>query len=160
MVIIDRFYCFIYAIPLVAISSEECVNGFIHNWVALCGCPKKIFCDRGTQLTSSLWHEMCRFLGCQIKHSTAYHPQAQGLAERLNRSLNASLRAYEEPSQWYHNLPWVLLALRKVSNRVYIFYHLSTLFLVTMFAYQENFLNPRQTLLHQHMITLVIFPNI
>ena len=55
---------------------------------------------------------MCRFLGCQIKHSTAYHPQAQGLVERLNRSLKASLRAYEEPSQWYHNLPWVLLALR------------------------------------------------
>ena len=72
---------------------------------------RKFFCDRGTQFTFSLWHEMCRFLGCQIKHSTAYHPQAQGLVERLNRSLKASLRAYEEPSQWYHNLPWVLLAL-------------------------------------------------
>ena len=45
-------------------------------------------------------------------HSTAYHPLAQGLVERLNRSLKASLRAYEEPFQWYHNLPWVLLALR------------------------------------------------
>ena len=55
---------------------------------------------------------MYRFLGCQIKHSTAYHPQAQCLVERLNRSLKASLRAYEEPSQWYHNLLWVLLALR------------------------------------------------
>ena len=105
MVIIDRFSRFIHAIPLVGISSEECVSAFIHNWVALFGCPEKIFCDRGTQFTSSLWHEMCRFLGCQIKHSTAYHPQAQGLVERLNRSLKNSLRAYEEPSQWYHNLP-------------------------------------------------------
>ena len=50
-------------------------------------------------------------LGCQIKHLTAYHPQAQGLIERPNRFLKASLRAYEESCQWYHNLPYVLLAL-------------------------------------------------
>ena len=48
MVIIDRFSRFIHAIPLVGMSSEECVSAFIHYWVALFGCPEKIFCDRGT----------------------------------------------------------------------------------------------------------------
>ena len=112
MVVIDRFSRFIHAIPLVGIFSKECVSAFIHNWVALFDCPEKIFCDRGTQFISSLWHEMCRFLGCQIKHLIAYHPQAQSFVERLNRSLKTSLRAYEEPFQWCHSLPWILLALR------------------------------------------------
>ena len=48
MVIIHRFSRFIHAIPLVGMSSEECVSAFIHYWVALFGCPEKIFCDRGT----------------------------------------------------------------------------------------------------------------
>ena len=93
-VIIDRFSRFIHAIPLVGISSEECVIAFIHNWVALFGCPEKFFYDQGTQFTSSLWHETFRFLGCQMKHSTAYYPQAQGLVERqpLLKGQPSSLR--------------------------------------------------------------------
>ena len=112
MVIVDRFSRFIHAIPLVGISATECVSAFIHQWVALFGCPEKIFCDRGAQFTSSLWTEMSNYLGCEMKHSTAYHPQSQGLVERFNRSLKSSLRAYENSSDWYDNLPWVLLALR------------------------------------------------
>ena len=111
-VIVDRFSRFIHAIPLVGISATECVSAFIHQWVALFGCPEKIFCDRGAQFTSSLWTEMSNYLGCEMKHSTAYHPQSQGLVERFLRSLKSSLRAYENSSDWYDNLPWVLLALR------------------------------------------------
>ena len=51
LVITDRFSRFIHTIPLVGISSQECVSAFIHNWVAPFGCPEKIFCDRGTQFT-------------------------------------------------------------------------------------------------------------
>ena len=95
MVIVDRFSRFIHAIPLVDISATECVSAFIHQWVALFGCPEKIFCDREAQFTSSFWTEMSNYLGCEMKHSTAYHPQSQGLVERFNRSLKSSLSAYE-----------------------------------------------------------------
>ena len=55
---------------------------------------------------------MCEYLGCQLHHSTAYHPQAQGMVERFNRTLKSSLRCTGNPSLWYDHLPWVLLALR------------------------------------------------
>ena len=74
IVIVDYFSRFIYGIPLVGISSEECVSAFTHNRMAFLGFPENIFCDQETQFTSSLWHEMCRFLGCQIKHSITYYP--------------------------------------------------------------------------------------
>jgi len=57
MVIVDRFSRFIHAIPLVGITAKECIDAFIHHWVSLFGCPEKVFCDRGTQFTSSLWME-------------------------------------------------------------------------------------------------------
>ena len=44
-------------------------------------------------------------------HSKAYHPQAQGLMERFNRTLKSSLKCHENPSEWYDQLSCVLLAL-------------------------------------------------
>jgi len=97
---------------MVGISAQECADSFIRHWVTWAGCPQHIFTDRGTQFTSALWKELCNYLGSELHHSTAYHPQAQGLVERFNRTLKASLKCYENPSEWYDHLPWVLLALR------------------------------------------------
>ena len=52
------------------------------------------------------------YLGCQFHHSTAYHPQAQGMVQRFNRTLKSSLRYTGDPSLRYDHLPWVLLALQ------------------------------------------------
>ena len=57
---------------------------------------------------------MCVTLVCELHHSTAYHPQAHGLIERFNKTLKTSLKCHEEPSEWYDQLPWTLLALRKM----------------------------------------------
>ncbi|XP_057330861.1 uncharacterized protein LOC130671157 [Microplitis mediator] len=49
---------------------------------------------------------------CGIKHlhTTPYHPQANGLVERLHRQLKAALLCHQE--SWYDALPAVLLGLR------------------------------------------------
>ena len=112
LVIVDRFSRFMNAIPRVGISAQECTDAFTRHWVAWVGCPQHLFTDRGTQFTSSTWKSMCECLGCQLHHSTAYHPQAQGMVERFNRTLKSSLRCTGNPSLWYDHLPWVLLAMR------------------------------------------------
>ena len=114
LTVIDRFSRFFQAIPLVGITAEECVDGFIRHWVSLFGCPERIYCDRGCQFTSTVWNDMCVTLGCELHHSTAYHPQAQGLIERFNKTLKTSLKCHEEPSEWYDQLPWTHLALRNM----------------------------------------------
>ena len=112
MVVVDRFSRFFQAIPLKGITAEECASALTHHWISFFGCPTDIFCDRGTQFTSTLWKQLCDFLGCRLHHSTAYHPQAQGTVERVNRTLKTALKCYDDPSGWFDNLPWVLLALR------------------------------------------------
>jgi hypothetical protein len=44
--------------------------------------------------------------------TTAYHPQSNGMVERLHRQVKASLRARSEGQDWLEHLPWAMLGLR------------------------------------------------
>ena len=61
---------------------------------------------------SSLFTSLCSYLGTDHTPTTAYHPQANGLVERMHRRLKSSLRALEATSHWPSALPWVCLGLR------------------------------------------------
>ena len=100
------------AVPLPNISAEDCVDAFIRHWVTLFGTSKHIFTDRGTQFTSSFKLSMCNYLRAQQHHAKAYHPQARGQIERLNRTLKNSLRCQDNANEWYDNQPWALIAMR------------------------------------------------
>ena len=78
---------------------------------------KPVWLPRGKQFTSNLWLKMCHHLGSKSHQSTAYHPQAQDIVERLNRTLKTSLKCQEDASQWYDRLPWVMLALRNMPKQ-------------------------------------------
>ncbi|XP_059098329.1 uncharacterized protein LOC131892540 [Tigriopus californicus] len=71
-----------------------------------------IITDRSTQFTSSLWHELSKLWASELHHTTAYHPQANGLIERFHCQLKDALRAQLAGPHWYHHLPWVLFGIR------------------------------------------------
>ena len=112
--VIDRWTRWPDAIPIVEATSQSCATALLHGWISRFGTPETITSDRGTTFTSELWAHLTRFLGCKAPHTTAYHPQANGMIERFHRSLKASLMARLEgqSSQWFHHLPFVLLGLR------------------------------------------------
>ena len=87
LTVIDRFSRFSQAIPLVGITAEECVNGFIRHWVSLFGCPERIYCDRGRQFTSTVWNDMCVTLGCELHHSTASLHCISSSGTRVDRAV-------------------------------------------------------------------------
>ena len=51
-------------------------------------------------------------LGVKRARTTAYHPQSNGMVERLHRQLKAALKAQPNPSSWMDALPLVLLGIR------------------------------------------------
>ena len=53
-------------------------------------------------------------MGVQLHRTTAYHPQANGIIERLHRQLKASLKVRLTGPDWMDELPLVLLGLRSV----------------------------------------------
>ena len=112
LTVIDRSSRWPEAIPIRNITARECAEQFMLHWVARFGLPLDIISDRGRQFTSDLWANMSQTLGARIHHSSAYHPESNGLLERWHRSLKSSLKARLEGPRWIEQLPWVLLGLR------------------------------------------------
>ena len=89
LTIIDRFTRHLKCIPLREIIAKVCADTFVLNCSARFGCPKVMTCDRGAQFISQLWAELCKFLGCKLVHTTAFHPESNGFLERPHRTLKA-----------------------------------------------------------------------
>ena len=94
------------------ISSATCARAFLFHWVSRFGLPSNISSDRGVQFTSQLSTALAELLGAKLHHTTAYHPQANGLVERFHRHLKEALRARLTDANWIDVLPWVLLGIR------------------------------------------------
>ena len=110
--IIDRTSRWPEAIPLSNTSAASCAQALVSHWIARFGVPLDISSDRGPQFTSQLWTAISQLLGTTVHHTTAYHPQSNGLLERFHRHLKSSLRARLVGPNWIQELPWVLLGIR------------------------------------------------
>ncbi len=107
----DRFSRWPEVVPLTDITSYGCAQALIVHWIARFGVPKYITSDRGTQFTADLWTSVAKLLGTDLHHTTAYHPQANGLIERFHRHLKSALRARFSGQNWLQELPGVLLGI-------------------------------------------------
>ncbi|MBW0546109.1 hypothetical protein O181_085824 [Austropuccinia psidii MF-1] len=58
------------------------------------GCFKNIISDRDPKFTSALWTNLHKLLGAKLSFSTAYHPQTDGLAERMIQTLEDMIRRF------------------------------------------------------------------
>ena len=101
---IDRFTRWPEAIPISDSSADTVAQAFISGWIGRFGVPSTITTDRGQQFESTLWTQRIR--------TTAYHPIANGLVERVHRQLKAALKCSQNPIQWIKALPMVLLGIR------------------------------------------------
>ncbi|GFN87763.1 hypothetical protein PoB_001426900 [Plakobranchus ocellatus] len=100
LTIIDRTSRWPEVIPLSGTSSTDCAKALIRNWISRFRVPLDITSDRGTQFSSTLWGEIANQLGVQLHRTTAYHPQSNGLVERLHRTLKAALKSRLQGPNW------------------------------------------------------------
>lgn len=110
--IVDRSTRWPEAVPMKDATADSCVAALLSHWISRFGLPDDITSDRGTPFTSQLWTSLARLLGTTAHHTTSYHPESNGMVERLHRTLKASLMSRCTSSDWLYHLPWVLLGLR------------------------------------------------
>ena len=103
---------------MVDASTESCVSALIEAWIARFGLPENITSDRGSVFTSALWTQLAKRLGISTTTTTAYNPEANGIVERLHRTLKAALMSRCTSDKWKMELPWVLLGLRTTPKDV------------------------------------------
>ena len=114
LTIVDRFSRWPVAVPIKDIAGDTVIDALTHNWISAYGVPEVITTDRGSQFTSCIWTQLLTTWGIKHIKTTAYHPESNGMVERLHRRLKESLIALgnNERARWYWKLPMAMLALR------------------------------------------------
>ena len=112
LTVLDRSTRWLEAIPLADMTASTCASALLRHWIARFGVPVDVTTDQGRQFTSSLWTELNQLLGISSLRTTSYHPQCNGMVERVHRVIKERLCARTTSPCWMDHLPMVLLGIR------------------------------------------------
>ncbi|MBW0481670.1 hypothetical protein O181_021385 [Austropuccinia psidii MF-1] len=82
---------------------------FWNNFISTCGVQKIIISDRDPKFTFEFWTNLYDMLRTKLDFSTAYHPQTDGLAERMIQTMEDILRRFCAYNMGYKDHNWVTL---------------------------------------------------
>ncbi|XP_075910632.1 uncharacterized protein LOC142906516 [Petromyzon marinus] len=86
-------------------SASSITEAFVQGYVLDKGAPEQLLTDQGRNFSSKLLKEVCNLLGTKKIRTSPYHPQSDGMVDRLNRTLTSMLC-------WDLFVPGVLAAYR------------------------------------------------
>ena len=94
-------------------TASRCAQDYMTHMFPLFGMPVSINSDRDPKFVSAFWSEMWRQVGVRLRMTSAHHPQANGVVERLNRDLNTMIRTWinQKMDNWADMLPALEFAL-------------------------------------------------
>ncbi|MBW0571544.1 hypothetical protein O181_111259 [Austropuccinia psidii MF-1] len=95
LIIVDKFTKSIRCLPRHRENKAmDTALLFWNNILSTCGVPKIIISDRDPKITSEIWTNLYDMLGAKLSFSTDYHPQTDGLAERIIQTMEEILRRF------------------------------------------------------------------
>ena len=116
LVVQDYFTKWAEAIPMPDQTATRITRELIKIFAVL-GMPNILHSDQGQNFESTILRQTLNAFGIVKSHTTAYHPQGDGMVERFNRSLLQLLRSYvEQEADWERYLPLVLFAYRTATH--------------------------------------------
>ena len=122
LMVIDRATKMVHIVPCKeAINAKQTAELYWQHVGRIHGIPKFIYSDRDRRFESKFWKSLWKFLGTNIKMSTAYHPQTQGQVERMNavfeQILRCTLHELGEPREWDELVPSIEFCMNSQPNR-------------------------------------------
>lgn len=108
---VDRFTRWPEAFPIRDQEAETVARTFYEGWITRFGAPIRITTDQGKQFESKLFRQLNHLAGTKQIHTTAYHPAANGMVERLHRQMKAAIKCHQT-NRWTETLPTVLMGIR------------------------------------------------
>jgi hypothetical protein len=119
LVFVDRLSKMVHLAPCKkSVTAAGCADLFFRHVVRLHGAPDSIVSDRGTTWVNAFWEQMCARWQIKQKLSSAFHPQTDGQTERMNRTLEETLRHYVDTGRadWDEHLPCAEFAINDSVN--------------------------------------------
>ena len=87
LVVIDYFTKWAELFALPDATAETVAERLLEDVISIFGMPEYLHTDQGSQFESAVFQQLCT-------RTTPYHPQSDGLAERLNRTVEDMLAGY------------------------------------------------------------------
>ena len=105
------------AVPLRTVTAEDVAEGMFTVF-SRTGIPLQLLTDQGPQFMGSLVKSMCTKLKIDNIRTTPYHPECNGIIERMHGTLCGMLtKATSLGLDWVRQLPFALFALRLAPSR-------------------------------------------
>ena len=100
------------AIPLRTTTAKVITRSLVSIFTR-CGFPLRITTDNGPQFKGAFFKKWVKQLGIKHVVSSPYHPQGNGVVERLHRTLNSMIsKLTEKKGNWASTIPMALYFIR------------------------------------------------
>ncbi|XP_061436491.1 LOW QUALITY PROTEIN: uncharacterized protein LOC133361583 [Lethenteron reissneri] len=112
LVAVEYFTRYPVAVAIPDKTALMVARAFVEHYVLKHGIPERVLTDQGSEFEAELFQALCREFGIQKDRTTAYHPQANGMVERMNQTLAGKLKRMAAANQrdWDEYLPYALFA--------------------------------------------------
>jgi hypothetical protein len=114
----DDLSGWVEAVGLEKMIAKKIANWFHECWILRYGAPTNVVVDGGSEFGSQ-FQEVLKSMGIQIRVTTPYYPEANGMIERGHRTIKDTLVKLSgtEGRKWREFLPLVLFADRVSTKR-------------------------------------------
>ena len=98
-------------------KAERIVRILRDQVFTLVGPPERLHSDQGRNFESQILGDLCKAFKVTKSHTTPYHPQGDGLVERMNRSMLNLLRTFvQQEGDWEQHLQLLLYKYRTTKH--------------------------------------------
>ena len=100
------------------LKGTKVASKLVEEWISRYGWVQTLHSNEGRDFESDTFQSLMKILGIQKTRTTPYHPQSDGLVERLNRTLKNMLSKLVNESQddWDSLIPQTLMAYRTATQ--------------------------------------------
>ncbi|XP_068242275.1 uncharacterized protein [Palaemon carinicauda] len=109
--VIDRSNCWPEALPIQTAASALSASALLSGWVVRFANLEHISSEKSTTFTSQLWTSLVNLVAITLHQTTAYNPADNEIVECSHCTIKAALMSHCNDSNWFTQLPWVLLGL-------------------------------------------------